>query len=120
MKYFFDVTETFVRTFAVEASDILQANQRIETAYHLGELEIEHDYPNDYEFSNETVAVRSSIRNRFIAEDEIETLNCHDVVYDKEMKAWVCPVCGNYAADKGFADEELPKYCHECGTQLRY
>ena len=47
----------------------------------------------------------------------------HDVVYDEEQDAYVCPVCGEYVADRWqIKDLEfpLPKYCHECGTKLHY
>lgn len=47
----------------------------------------------------------------------------HDVVYDEEQDAYVCPVCGEYAADRWQIkdlDYQLPKHCHECGAKLHY
>ena len=117
MKYYVDVTETFIKTVAVEADNFEQAKQRAIMAYKLGEFDVERDNPDDVDFKNATDTI---IAHGLDAED-IEEFECHDVVFDEYKDAWVCPVCGLYLADRCTASEletPLPKYCSECGTEL--
>lgn len=50
--------------------------------------------------------------------------NVHQYVeYDEEQDCYVCPKCKTFAADRAQTKDlnlNLPSYCHECGTKLRY
>ena len=123
MKFYFDVTETFIKTIAIEADSLEQAQRRIDGAWHRGEFEIDREYPDDVDFKFAQNEVEECIREGFFAEEELETFNCHDVVYDEESDSYVCPVCGEYVADRWqikYLEYPLSKYCHECGTKLHY
>lgn len=123
MKFYFDVTETFVRTIAIEADNLEQAERRIDGAWHRNEFEIDHEYPDEYEFKEVTTEVEEFFQTGDCAEEEIETFNCNDVVWDDTKEGYVCPVCGEYVAEKWqIKDMEypLPKHCHECGAKLHY
>ena len=122
-KFYFDVTETFIKTIAIEADSFEQASERIKSAYHRKEFKIGHEYFTEVEFVNAQEEVEKSIKDKFIAEEELETFNCNDVVYDDKQDHYICPVCGNYVAERfqiKDLDYDLPKYCSECGTKLHY
>lgn len=119
MKYYIDVTETFTKTVAVEADSFEQAEKRAIMAYKRGEFDVERDIPDDAKFKDATDEI---IAHGLDAED-IEEFECHDVVFDADKYAWVCPVCGLYLADRCTAmelDTPLPKHCNECGTELNW
>ena len=123
MTYYFDVKETFIKTIAIEADNLEQAEQRVDSAWHRGEFEINREYPDDVEFNWAQEAVENCIKEGDFAKEELTTFNCNDVVYDDETDSYVCPVCGEYAADRWqIKDMEYPlsKHCHECGTKLHY
>jgi predicted RNA-binding Zn-ribbon protein involved in translation (DUF1610 family) len=123
MKFYFDVTETFIKTIAIEADNLEQAQRRVDGAWRRNEFEIEHEYPDGIEFKDATTEVEEFFQTGDCAEEELETFNCNDVVYDEETDSYVCPVCGEDAADRWqIKDLEfpLPKYCHECGAKLHY
>ena len=123
MKFYFDVTETFVQTVAIEAKSREQARRRIEGAYNRKEFEIDRKHPDDIVFKDVQKEVKKSIREGFVAEEELETFNCNDVVWDDITESYVCPVCGEYVAsrfDFKCIDYPLPKHCHECGAKLHY
>lgn len=116
MKYYFDIKETFSTTVAIEADDYEQAHQIVNTAYRRGELYFNYECAD----SMEIISVEEE---DILTEEKFEILNCHDVVYDDEMEAYVCPVCGEYAADRWqIKDMEypLPKYCDKCEAKLHY
>lgn len=122
-KFYFDVTETFIKTIAIEADNFEQANERIKSAYHRKEFKMDHEYFTEVEFVNVQEEVEQSIKDKFIAEEEFETFNCNDVVYDEKQDRYVCPVCGKYVAERfqiKDLDDDLPNYCSECGTKLHY
>ena len=77
MKYYIDVTETFIKTIAVEADSLEQAQQRAEDAWHNKEFEIGHRYPDEVKFPDATDVVKGCIEEGFIAEEEIETFMCN-------------------------------------------
>jgi predicted RNA-binding Zn-ribbon protein involved in translation (DUF1610 family) len=123
MKFYFDIIETFIRTIAVEADNLEQAQLRVGSAYHREEFEIDHEHPDAVAFNNATTEVEEFFQTGDCAEEELETFNCNDVVYDEETDSYVCPVCGEYASDRWqIKDIEfpLPKHCHECGAKLHY
>lgn len=123
MKYYFDVVETFVRTIAVEANDPIQAELRARNAYKREEFEIDREHPDVIGFQHVTTEVEKFFQTGDCAEEEIETFDCTNVVYDEEQDCYVCPVCGEYAADRWQIkdlDYPLPKHCHECGAKLHY
>ena len=80
MKYYIDVTETFIKTIAVEADSLEQAQQRVEDALHNEEFKIEHKYPDNVQFPDATDVVKECIEEGFCAEEEIETLKCNTEV----------------------------------------
>ena len=43
MKYYFDVTEKYIKTVAIEADNLEQAQKRVENAYDKKEFEINHE-----------------------------------------------------------------------------
>lgn len=51
-KFYFDVTETFIKTIAIEADSFEQASERIKSAYHRKEFKIGHEYFTEVEFVN--------------------------------------------------------------------
>ena len=123
MKFYFDVTETFVQTIAIEAKSREQAQRRIESAYNRKEFEIDREHPDDVDFKYAQKEVEECIREGLVAEEELETFDCNDVVYDEKQDCYVCPVCGEYVADRWQMkdlDYKLPKHCHECGAKLHY
>lgn len=123
MKFYFDVAETFIKTVAIEADNLEQAQRRVESAHCRGEFEIDHEHPDVVDCKNATTEVEEFFKTGDCAEEEIETFNCKYVIYDEETDSYVCPVCGEYAADRWqIKDLEfpLPKYCHECGAKLHY
>jgi hypothetical protein len=123
MKFYFDVTETFIKTIGIEADTITQAQLRIDSAWRRREFEIQHKYPDEIEYKHVTAEVKEFIQTGDCSEEEIETFNCNDVVYSAETDSYVCPVCGEYAADRfqiKDLDCKLPKYCQECGAKLHY
>ena len=73
MKYYIDVTETFIKTIAVEADSLEQAQQRAEDAWYNDEFEISHKYPDTVQFPDATDVVKECIAEGFVAEEEIET-----------------------------------------------
>lgn len=122
-KFYFDVTEKYIKTIAVEADNITQAIYRVEKAYDRKEFEINHAAFDDVEIKNSTQSIEKTIKEGWCAEEEIETFNCNDVVYDEEQNCYVCPVCGEYICDRFQIKDlsyDLPKHCHECGTKLHY
>lgn len=123
MTFYFDVTETFVKTIAIEADSLGQAQRRIESAYNRKEFEINREHPDDIDFKPAQSEVEGCIDAGFFAKEELETFDCNNVVYDEKQDCYVCPVCGEYAADKWQIkdlDYPLPKHCHECGAKLHY
>jgi hypothetical protein len=74
MKYYIDVTETFIKTIAVEADSLEQAQARVEDAWHNNEFEISRMNPDYVQFPDATDVVKDCIEEGFIAEEEIETL----------------------------------------------
>ena len=76
MKYYIDVTETFIKTIAVEADSFDQAQQRAEDAWHNGEFVINRKYPDGVDFPDTTNVVKECIKDGFFAEEEIETFKC--------------------------------------------
>lgn len=123
MKYYFDVTETYIQTIAIEADNQEQARKRIENAYNKKEFIINREYFTDVKFEDVQEDVEKSIKDKCIAEEEIKTFNCNDVIYNETEDYYECPTCGNYVADRfqiKDLDYTLPKFCQECGTKLHY
>lgn len=123
MKFYFDVKETFVKTVAIEADNLEQALHRVDKAYRRDEFEIDKEYPDEIDFKDVTIEVEEFFQTGDCAEEEIETFNCNDVVWDDIKEGYVCPVCGEYVATRfevKCIDYPLPKHCHECGTKLHY
>lgn len=123
MKFYFDVTETFIRTIAIEADDFDQAEKRIAAAYNRKEFEMDRTAPDDVEFVNAQKEVEESIEQGFFSPDELETFDCNGVVYDKDQDAYVCPMCSEYAVnrhDYKDIDYTAPAYCSKCGTKFKY
>ena len=123
MKFYFDVIETFIKTIAVEADNIEQAQRRADGAYKRNEFEIDRTYPDQVDFKNATTEVEEFFQTGDCAEEEIETFNCNNVAWDDIKEGYVCPVCGEYVAstfEVKCIDYPLPKYCHECGAKLYY
>lgn len=123
MTYYFDVKETFIKTIAVEADNFTQAKQRINKAWHRGEFEIDHNNPDDVEFIYAQETIEKYIKDGYFTKEELETLDCNDVVYNGYVDGYECPVCGKFIVELCCVDEleyPLPKYCNECGTRLEY
>ena len=116
MIYYFDVKEIFVKTIGIEANNLEEAKKRANNAYHYEEMEIDYSIADDVQFINVN-------EEDIFTEENIEFFNCHDVVYDKENDAYVCPVCGEYVCS-GYTikdmDYPVPSYCNNCGTKLQY
>lgn len=122
-RYFFDVTEFFTKTIAIEAETLEQAKKRIAAAHSRKEFEVNRKCPDDIEFKYAQKEVESCIKEGFFDEEELEIFNCCDVVYDAEQQMFVCPVCGNPIADKWTikdVDYILPKRCSDCHAKLKY
>lgn len=117
MKYYFDIREIFSTTIAIEADSYEQAHQRVNSAYRRDELEFGYECADSME-------ITPIAEEDLFTEENFDTLNCNDVVFDYKMNAFVCPVCGKYIVSKwDIKDMEcisLPKYCSECGTKLYY
>ena len=77
MKYYFDVTETFIKTIAIEADNLEQAEKRIEKAYENNEFKISREYPDYVDFKNAQEVVEECIKDGFIHERELETFSCN-------------------------------------------
>lgn len=77
MKYYFDVTETFIKTIAIEADSLEQAEKRIENAYENKEFKISREYPDHIDFKCAQEVVEECIRDGFIHESELETFSCN-------------------------------------------
>ena len=123
MKFYFDVTETFIKTVAIEADNLEQAKRRVDGAWHRGEFDISHEHPDEVDFKNATSEVEAFFQTGDCAAEDFEILNCNDVVYDEKTDSYACPVCGEYVADRYEVkdlDCKLPKHCHECGAKLHY
>ncbi len=123
MKYYFDVTEKYIKTIAIEADNLEQARQRVESAYDRKEFVIDHEYFTDVEFKDAQEEVEECIKDGFFAEEELEIFNCNDVIYNEVEDYYECPVCGEYICDRfqiRDLDYNLQKHCHECGTKLHY
>lgn len=114
MKYYFDVVETFIKTVAIEADNLEQAQKRLMNAYCENEFEVEHNYCDDVDFKE--------IKEEDLLETEnIETFNCNELVYDEGDDVFLCPVCRNFIAAgdaKKCIDIPIPSYCSKCGTKL--
>ena len=72
MIYYFDVTETYVKTVGVEAEDLNQATYRVEELYDsrvfdFGEL------PHEIEFEHISDDIKELVEEGGITLDEIET-----------------------------------------------
>ena len=67
MKYYFDVTETYTQTIAIEADNQEQARKRIENAYYKKEFIINHEYFTAVKFEDVQEDVEKSIKDKFIA-----------------------------------------------------
>lgn len=122
MKFYFDVTEYTTKTIAIEANDLEQAQKRIESAYDRKEFEI-YRKTLDVEFKETTEEVENLIKEKYVEEEEFETFDCNDVVYNEEEDYFECPVCREYMADRFQVkdlDYELPSFCRKCGTKLHY
>ncbi len=78
MKFYFDVTETNVKTIAIEAEDLEQALKRVENAYNQKEFSINREYPDDVEFKEVTEEVENLIKEGLVPEKELKTFNCND------------------------------------------
>lgn len=72
MKFYFDVTETNVKTIAIEADTLEQAAKRVEEAYLKKEFAINRELPDDIEFKDVTNEVKNLIKETLITEEEIE------------------------------------------------
>ena len=76
-KFYFDITEKYVKTIAVEADNITQAIQRAEQAYDQKEFKMNHDLFDDVEIKNVTRDVEETIKEGFYTEEDIETFSCN-------------------------------------------
>lgn len=74
MKYFFDVSETFIKTIAVEAENLSQAKERLEQAYNQKKINISHKHPDDIDFKYAQKEVEECIEQGFVSSDELETI----------------------------------------------
>lgn len=124
MKHYFDIVEKHIKTIGVEAPDYETARKRAENAYNFGEIEINHDYvDDDVDVNYVQEEVENCIRGGDLAEDEIETFNCSDVIVDAENHILRCPIClNNLAPVEALRELDycVPKFCSECGNKLHY
>ena len=74
MTYYFDVTEKFVKTIAVEADSLEQAEEKIDIAWNKGEFTINHNHPDGVEFNWVQEEVEACIKEGYYAKEELETL----------------------------------------------
>ena len=77
-KYYFDVVKKYSRTIGVEADNFEQAKKRVEQAFDNSEFEINQDYFDDVDFNDATRSIKETIKEGFVAEEEILTFNCND------------------------------------------
>lgn len=75
MKYYFDVTETFIKTVAVEAKSVREAKKIVEKAWHENLVNINHQHPDDIKFKNAQKDVQLSIDEGFVNESELLTFD---------------------------------------------
>jgi hypothetical protein len=80
MKFYFDIKEIFVKTIAIEAENIEQAERRVQGAYNRKEFKINREHPDDVNFIFAQDDVEKCIQQGFFSEEELETFNCNDVV----------------------------------------
>jgi hypothetical protein len=123
MKFYFDVTETNVKTIAIEANDFEQALRRAEKAHERKEFSINRKFFDDVKFKHVQEEVEQCIKDGSVAEEEFEIFDCNNVVYNEDEDYYECPVCGEYIANKFQVkdlDYKLPRFCYECGTKLHY
>ena len=73
MKYYFDVIEKFIKTIAVEADNLTEAESKLERAYNK-EFKINRDYPDDVIFQNPQTEVEECIQEGFFAAEELTTI----------------------------------------------
>lgn len=114
MKYYFKITKPFNTIIAVEAKNISQAEQRIMSAYRRNEFEFDYNHNDDFEYEH-------TKKQEVDKTEDIEVLDCHEVVYDTEMDGYMCPVCNTFIVNRDtarYVDYPFPKYCSECGTRL--
>lgn len=111
--YYFDVTETFIKTVAVDADNLEQAMQRVETAYRREEFEVDHTYCDEIEFKNVD-------ESELLQTEDLDELDCHELIYNKEDDAYHCPVCDEYIINRPDSHdlEYAVNYCSRCGTKL--
>ena len=122
MKFYFDVTATTTKTIAVEAEYLEQAKMRAENAWHREEFEIDSSLPDAVEIKSAQAEVENCIKCGDLAEEELETFDCHKPVFNEKQQMFVCPVCNEPIADwwafkdVGFV---LPSRCSRCHTALK-
>ena len=74
-KYYFDLKQTVVKTVAVEADSLEQAENKVATALANGELCITDGRWDDAELNNVNEEVETLIKKGFCDPDEFETFN---------------------------------------------
>lgn len=85
MKFYFDVTETFTKTVAVEADSINEARKILDKAWDEGAIEINHEAPDDIEFKNPQESIQECIDDGWCFEDEFDTFD-NSILTDEEKK----------------------------------
>lgn len=75
MKYYFDVTEFFKKTVAVEANSLNEAKEIVDKAWSEGLINIDRKYPDDVEFANNQEEILEAIDEGFIDKEELATFD---------------------------------------------
>lgn len=73
MKFYFDVKETFIKSFAVESANIVEATAKIQQAYVEGKVVVPHNSPDDYEIIEVTEDINDILGSE-LAEEEIDVI----------------------------------------------
>ena len=111
-----EAVEYVIKTIAIEADNLAEAEKRANNAYCYEEIELDYSIADDVQFINVN-------EEDIFTEENVELFNCHNVVYDTEYDVYVCPVCGKYVCS-GYnikdIDHPVPSYCNDCGTKLWY
>ena len=72
MIYYFDVTETYIKTVGIEAEDMQQARERVEELYDSKDIDL-GGLPHNVFFECVQTEVQDLIDETLITPDEIET-----------------------------------------------
>ena len=116
-KFYFDITETFIKTVAIEADSLELAMKCAEKAYHNDEIEIDHTICDDLSFicRNEDELLSNELT-------EVDAIDGSELRYNPEQDGYCCSVCGSFIVsrdDERDWDFKLPSHCPDCGQTLK-